>query len=125
MARGSRLGNKMKFVLLAIGCVVVLAGCAPQTLYSWGSYEPMVYAMYATPDNATADIQIIRLEEDIQKARAKGNSLPPGFYAHLGYLYFQQGNIELARRAFETEKSAFPESAVLMDRMIATLNQTS
>ena len=94
-------------------------------MYSWGSYEPMVYAMYAAPDNATADIQIIKLEEDIQKARAKAQKLPPGFYAHLGYLYFQQGNTELAKRAFETEKSAFPESAVLMDRMIANLNPTS
>ena len=81
----------------------------------------MVYAMYATPDNATADIQIIKLEEDIQKARSENQKLPPGFYAHLGYLYFQQGNTKLAKRAFETEKAAFPESAVLMDRMIAKL----
>ncbi len=80
-----------------------------------------MYAMYATPDNATADIQIIKLEEDIQKARSKGKLLPPGFYAHLGYLYFQQGNPGLAKRAFETEKQAFPESSVLMDRMMATL----
>ena len=111
----------MRSVLLAIGCLTLLTGCAAPKLYSWGSYEPMVYAMYATPDKATADIQIIKLEEDIQKARSKDQKLPPGFYAHLGYLYFQQGNAELAKRAFETEKSAFPESAVLMDRMIARL----
>lgn len=111
----------MKQVLFAIGCIALLTGCAAPKLYSWGSYEPMVYAMYATPDNATADIQIIKLEEDIQKARSKDQKLPPGFYAHLGYLYFQQGNAELAKRAFETEKSAFPESAVLMDRMISKL----
>lgn len=115
----------MKLVLLSISCITLLTGCAAPKMYAWGSYEPMVYAMYATPDNATADIQIIQLEEDIQKARAKDQKLPPGFYAHLGYLYFQQGNFELALRAFETEKSEFPASAVLMDRLIDNLNKTS
>ncbi len=111
----------MRLILLSLGCVALLTGCAAPTLYSWGSYESNVYAMYATPDNATADLQVIKMEEDIQKARAKNKKLPPGFYAHLGYLYYQQGDSKLAKRAFETEKSAFPESAVMMDRMIARL----
>ena len=111
----------MKPALWIIASALLLSGCVAPKIYSWGSYEPMVYAMYATPDNATADIQIIRLEEDIQKARSKGKPLPPGFYAHLGHLYFQQGNSDLARRAFETEKQTFPESTVLMDRMLANL----
>ncbi len=111
----------MKSVLWIIAGALLLSGCVSPPLYSWGSYEPMVYAMYATPDNATVDIQIIRLEEDIQKARSKSKPLPPGFYAHLGHLYFQQGNNDLARRAFETEKQTFPESVVLMDRMLANL----
>jgi hypothetical protein len=111
----------MKQIIFALGSLVLLTGCAAPKIYSWGSYEPMVYTMYATPDNATADIQVIKLEEDIQKARSKNQKLPPGFYAHLGYLYFQQGKPELAKRAFETEKAAFPESAVLMDRMISKL----
>ena len=81
----------------------------------------MVYTMYAQPDKATTDIQIIKLEEDIQEARSKGKPLPPGFYAHLGLLYFQTGDSLLAKRAFETEKSLFPESSVLMDRMISNL----
>ena len=102
-------------------CLFLLTGCASRSLYYWGSYEPSIYNMYIVPDKATVDRQIIDFEADIQKARSKDQKLPPGFYAHLGYLYFQQGNSELAKRAFESEKAAFPESTVLMDRMISNL----
>ncbi len=111
----------MKQWLLVVLCAALLCGCASQNLYSWGGYEPMVYAMYAAPDQATADVQIIQLEKDIQIARSQNKPLPPGFYAHLGYLYSQQGKYDLARSAFETEKKIFPESAVLMDRFISRL----
>jgi hypothetical protein len=104
--------------------LVLLTGCATTPpLYWWGSYEPLIYSQYADPNEATTEHQIIKLEADIQKARAKNRALPPGFYAHLGTLYFQQGETELARRAFETEKAAFPESAVLMDRLLARLQE--
>ncbi|MBM4151952.1 MAG: DUF4810 domain-containing protein [Kiritimatiellaceae bacterium] len=111
----------MRHGLILLACLGLLTGCASRTLYSWGSYESQLYAMYSTPDSATPELQILKLEEDIQKARAKDHKLPPGFYAHLGFLYYQQGQRDLAKRAFETEKAAFPESTVFMDRLIARL----
>lgn len=121
MEHGARPVNKIKFFVFPSALLLLVTGCAAPSIYSWGNYEPMVYAMYATPDKATVDLQIDAMEEDIQKARSAGKPLPPGFYAHLGYLYFQQGNSPLAQRAFESEKAAFPESSVLMDRMISSL----
>ncbi|MBI5774008.1 MAG: DUF4810 domain-containing protein [Verrucomicrobia bacterium] len=109
--------------LLCLGALVLFTGCATPTIYSWGRYEGLVYTMYAAPDKATAEMQVIKMEEDFQKARAKNKPVHPGFHAHLGYLYFQLGKADEARRAFETEKANFPESAVLMDRMLASLQK--
>ena len=108
-------------LLLALA---LLAGCASQpTLYTWGHYEELVYTMYAKPDKAAPELQVAKLEEDFQKARAKNKAVPPGFHAHLGYLYFQLGKLDQARQEFETEKNNFPESAVFMDRLLANLNK--
>ncbi len=111
----------MKIATLLIGALLVLSGCASKSIYYWGNYEDTLYDAYASPEKADADLQIIRLEEDVQKAAAKGKPLPPGFHAHLGTLYYQTGDTEYAKRAFETEKDLFPESAVLMDRLIHNL----
>lgn len=114
----------MRFAVCIMGLasVLVLCGCtSSKSLYYWGHYEQNVYDMYVAPDQATAEAQVEEMEADIEQARAAGRPLPPGFQAHLGFLYFQLGNFDLARRSFESEKVAFPESTVLMDRFIDKL----
>jgi hypothetical protein len=116
----------MKTLALAGGAAMLalLTGCGgPKTIYSWGSYEGLVYDMYAKPGKATPELQAAKLEEDFQKARAQNKPVPPGFHAHLGYMYFELGKADAARQEFETEKANFPESAVFMDRLLARLNK--
>jgi hypothetical protein len=108
------------FPLLLLG--VLATGCAP-TIYSWGHYEDLIYVSYAAPGKLPAEAQIEKLEADYQKARAANKPVPPGFHAHLGNLYYQVGKADQARQEFETEKAQFPESAVFMDRLIASLNK--
>lgn len=103
--------------------VILLTGCASPTLYTWGHYEDLIYASYAAPGSVSPEMQVGKLEEDYQKARAANKRMPPGFHAHLGYLYFQLGKSDQARQEFETEKAEFPESAVFMDRLLANLNR--
>jgi hypothetical protein len=79
--------------------------------------------MYATPGKAMPEMQVTKLAEDWQKAQSKNKPVPPGFHAHLGYLYAQLGKVDQARQEFETEKVNFPESAVLMDRLLANLDK--
>ena len=105
------------FVLLAL-----LTSCAgPTTLYHWGRYESVIYATYAAPGSMPPERQIELLEQDYQEARAANRPVPPGFHAHLGYLYYAIGRADQARQEFETEKANFPESAVFMDRLLARL----
>lgn len=102
--------------------VALLAtGCATQNkgLYQWGNYENQIYAMYADSGKTSPQEQILTLEGDLEKARAANRRLPPGFQAHLGYLYFQTGRLDQAIAAFEAEKLLFPESRPYMDRLIS------
>ncbi len=115
----------MKKLLITAVTIAVLTGCTmPKSHYYWGEYENLIYKTYNTPGEATPDIQIAELEEDIEKAKAKGMPIPPGLYAHLGFMYASNGSISLALEAFETEKSLFPESSVLIDGMIQRVTKS-
>lgn len=109
----------MRLLLLVAGAGL-LAGCAtPQTIYSWGSYEDVIYAAYLSPQDVPAEKQIEILEKDYQVARSTNHRLPPGWHAHLATLYYQTGKADQARQELLTEKAEFPESAVFVDRLIA------
>lgn len=103
---------KSLFLLLTL----LLSSCASQSIYYWGHYQDLLYDQYQTPGKATPEEQVLKLEEDIEKARSKNKPLPPGFYAHLGYQYLQMGRTAEAKESFDAEKRQFPESAVLMNR---------
>jgi len=105
----------------------LLGGCAsrPATLYSWGSYEEGIYASYVGRNDYPVEKQISQLEEDYQEARSDNERMPPGWHAHLGYLYYQAGKLDQARQELLTEKSAYPESAVFVDRLLNNLSKAS
>jgi hypothetical protein len=101
----------------------LLSGCAHQKppLYHWGEYENLVYDMYVNPGKADPGTQIVELSEDIQQASALGQRVPPGVHAHLGYMYYIQGNPDEARHEFLIERELFPESKVFIDGMLQRL----
>lgn len=110
----------MKNFFLLLLFLLGLGSCAfsSKSIYYWGHYESLIYDQYQTPGKSMPEHQVLKLEEDIEKARSKNKPLPPGFYAHLGYQYLQMGRTGDAKVSFESEKQQFPESAVLMDRFL-------
>lgn len=108
-------------IAAAFAGVLSLGGCMsePQTLYYWGDYQGQVYDYLQHPDAGEVTSQVQVLEKDYQKALASNKALPPGYHAHLGMLYYAQGQVDKAVEQFQLEKTAFPESTVLMDRMLA------
>ncbi len=112
------LSNILSKITILLVLSTVFSSCVSSTKYYWGEYENLVYTQYQEPGKATPEIQIQKLEADIQKAASKNKPLPPGFYAHLGYQYLQIGKAGEARQYFTAEKKAFPESTVLMDRFL-------
>jgi len=110
---------------LLLAVAACLSGCVtpPKPIYAWGSYEQLIYSAHATPGAADAQTQVLSLEKDYEAARSANQPLPPGWHAHLGYLYFQLGKTDQALQEFNTEKVQFPESAVLMNRLIAKVKK--
>jgi hypothetical protein len=110
--------------ILILGASVVLAGCvAPPSHYEWGSYEEVIYASYLSHDDVPAEKQVELLERDYQAGRSANRRMPPGWHAHMGYLYYQLGKGEQARQELLTEKAEFPESAVFVDRLLANVSK--
>ena len=105
MTRGKRAGR----VLTLLAVAALLGGCAqPDTMYTWKSYQPVVYA-YLQDEGMDAAAQVEMLRKDIETARARNGVLPPGFRAHLGMLHLKMG---------QGEKLAFPESSPFMDFLL-------
>jgi hypothetical protein len=116
------INRRLRLVWLA-GLTALLSGCATPTLYTYGQYEDLIYASYAAPGKVSPEMQVEKLEQDYQKARAANKRMCPGWHAQLGYLYFQLGKLDQAHQEFLTEKSEFPEAAVFMDRLLAKFKQ--
>lgn len=102
---------------LTLSASALLAGCSsPQTLYQWEGYQPQVYEYFKseTPKEAQAEA----LEADLQKIRASGKPVPPGYHAHLGLLYLSMGKDDQMVQQLRTEKTLFPESGTYMDFLL-------
>lgn len=112
-----------KIILPLLASLLLLTGCANQhqSLYQWGSYESQIYALYSDANKVSPEEQILKLESDYQKAQSANKSVPPGYHAHLGFLYFQTGKTDQALQSLQAEKALFPESGVYMDRLIARI----
>ena len=113
--------------LLIAACVAGLAGCAnraPAPLYSWESFPKLQYASLQGAGVATVE-QVGAMEAHAEKARAANAALPPGFRAHLGMLKLASGDAEQARRMWQAEKLAFPESAPYMDQLLKRLDASA
>ena len=107
--------SRLRKALLAPAAALLLSACAggPGPLYYWGDYQPQVYGQLTRQKGP--DEQIAALEAGIEKARAAGKPLPPGYQAHLGLLYAQKEQDERMRQYFEAEKTQYPEAGTYLD----------
>jgi len=99
----------------AIAALLLLAGCVPQTHYVWGKYDTSLYSFYKDP--ATASAYTEQLARVVHDGDAAGRTAP-GVHAEYGYMLLTAGDGGNAIVQFEAEKRLWPESSVLMDRMI-------
>jgi hypothetical protein len=123
MEAGETVNIRVKLLSGLLAIPVLITGCQSPDVYYWGHYEDLVYGAHVKPDKFPPELQARTMEEDMHKAASANKPVPPGFHAHLGYLYYQLGKADLARQEFLAEKTQFPESTVFMDRMLANLSK--
>jgi len=113
-----RIRGPIKLGAATILAALILGGCSTvPDIYYWGEYEQLIYQMYKEPEKAPPIVQIEKLNIALENAANEEMSVPPGFYAHLGFLYALIGEEDKSVSSFEQEKKLFPESAVMIDGM--------
>lgn len=117
--------KKLLSLLLVVSAFISACTTTAPDQYYWGKYERLIHDMYVKAGKATPQVQIERITQDIQKAEKKGKPVPPGVYAHLGFMYSLDGNIEAATAAFNEEKSLYKDSAILIDGMLARAQKSA
>lgn len=103
-----------KLILVCL-TAFALSACAPQGMYVWGDYEGRLYSYYENPEKIEQLMQA--LDSTIVNAE-EFKRVPPGIYAEYGYLLLVSNRDDEAKAYFQKEKDAWPESVVLMDKMI-------
>jgi hypothetical protein len=104
--------RRLPLLLAALGA----AGCAPPTLYAWNGYDAALYRHYRNPQDR--ETFVAALYETVREADQRGLRIPPGVSAELGYALYEEGRTQEAVPWFERERREWPESTVLMDKMI-------
>jgi len=108
---------------LCLLAALSLTGCAShKPLYEWNGYQSHVYN-YLRPQSGSPAEQILALEKGVQTTAAQGAKLPPGYMAHLGLLYLNEGRTQQAAQAWQQEKTQFPESAPYIDYLLNNMKK--
>jgi hypothetical protein len=115
--------NKFNLII-GILAIALLYGCAapPKPMYYWGEYSQSLYSLKKNSNAETADSHLKVLDDIMLKSKEMDLKVPPGICAEYGYYMLSAGKKEEAKKMFQTEKDIYPESTVLMDRMIKSIN---
>ncbi len=112
----------MKHALCHLLAWQLLSACVTRRdQYYWGAYESMVHGSFETKEGTDPEAQVQRLGVQIDEAKEKGKAVPPGLYAHLGYMKHLSGDDPGAVEALTMEKTHYRSATVFVDRLIASL----
>jgi hypothetical protein len=101
-------------LLICLCLIVFTAGCT-STRYAWNGYNDKLYQHYKNP--AEYDEFVEHLKEVIEVGEESGK-VPPGIYAEYGFALYEKGKFPEAANYFKLESDKWPESRVLMAKMI-------
>lgn len=110
--------NFLKLCVLGLTLATV-TGCS-NTRYAWNDYDQKLYNYYKTP--AESEQFVEALQEAVADAEAVGK-VPPGLYAEYGYMLYEKGNFPSSIVYFKKEYEKWPESRVLMLKMISNVEK--
>jgi hypothetical protein len=87
-------------------------------MYNWEDYSKTLYAYKKDSNEESLLKHMKELEKIIEVSNQNNMRVPPGVYGELGYYYLRSNKIKEAVEYFNFEKQLYPESGILMDRLI-------
>ena len=106
------------YVSISVSCWLFLNGCAQKQVYYFGEYSNTLYSSEKNQDEASLLKHKQELEKIISESEKRKLLVPPGIFAELGFIYLKTNNSKEAINLFRTEAETYPESKLLMDRLI-------
>jgi hypothetical protein len=113
--------SRLSLALGVASLAAASAGCRPATMYHWGGYDQALYRHYRNPGDRAA--YVAALATVIAEADQGGLRVPPGVCAEYGYALYEEGRPQEAVAWFQRERQEWPESRILMDKMIRNAQQ--
>jgi len=105
--------------ILALGAITGCQETAPK--YRWGIYEDHLHKAYIHGSETDPLQSAQNLHKDINGTLETGDIVPPGQYAHLGFLYYQANETNMAIDFLNKEKSDYPESTTFVDTLLKNI----
>ncbi|PNU18640.1 DUF4810 domain-containing protein [Geothermobacter hydrogeniphilus] len=115
-----------KFVVMLFVAALFAGGCAPPQkpqMYCWENYSATLYDYDKNPGDETYAKHKECLLTIIEHSGKENLRVPPGVYAELGYDLVNEGKKEEGLKYLALEKETYPESAVLVDKLLAKLDE--
>jgi len=114
----------MKKLHLLLFSLIIFSACAQNTIYYWGEYPNTLCQYRKDADEKSLNNHIDQLEKIITTSNRRHIRVAPGLQAELGYYYVQLGRVDEAIKLFNVEMEVYPESSVLMTKMIGKVGGT-
>ena len=107
-------------IIVGLGmiCMVGCAGSDTDAMYTWQDYSYLQYQTQKSPGDKSLQAYQQVMEEIIKQSEARGQRVPPGIYASLGWIYARQNEPTIAIDNFTKEKQTYPEATVFMEQLI-------
>ncbi len=106
-------------LIFAVGC----GGARHKPMYYWGGYSASLYDYKKEPSEDTRQKHIASLLNLFEKSKEMELRVPPGIYSEYGSMMLEDGKKEIAVEYFLKEKSTYPESSVMMDRILQNVGE--
>ena len=108
--------------LVLTAVLLTVSGCAGNRMYAWGNYDETLYAHYKNPQDQGKNLENLKVLLT-EAETTGGGKVPPGLYAEYGMALYEAGQTDEAVKYYVKEKEKWPESAVIMDKMIRNARQ--
>lgn len=115
----------IRLIIVFFLATVVVYGCGPNRMYNYGSYSNTLYDYRKDSTNENLLNHIKEMENIVVSSGEDGKRVPPGLFGEMGYMYLKNNDKNKAVEYFNREKALYPESVILMDRMIKTIANES
>lgn len=108
----------MRKAILLFLLLILVTGCAQNTLYDWKGYSDSLYKYHKAPSEETIKKHKETILTIIYKSNKQGKKIAPGICCEYGYYLLQEDKFYEAQEYFDMEMNLYPESITFINTLL-------